>query len=126
LLKQILHLQQTILMQICKKHFNKLGETWGQLKEQVGKYQAELSCKQEVTDGYDVIIATTQFEKATLNIRVVFNSDKRISGLFFQPDESVSTVKYEVPAYVDMGRVIEEEIVIGEGDWALPGTLAFP
>ncbi|KJS84278.1 MAG: hypothetical protein JM58_11290 [Peptococcaceae bacterium BICA1-8] len=105
---------------------DKLGEIWGQLKDQVGAYQDELSRKQEVTDGYDVIIVTTQFEKSPLNIRMVFNSDKRISGLFFQPAESASAARYEVPAYADMDKVIEEEIVIGEGEWALPGTLTFP
>ena len=73
---------------------DKLGEIWGQLKDQVGAYQDELSRKQEVTDGYDVIIVTTQFEKSPLNIRMVFNSDKRISGLFFQPAESASAARY--------------------------------
>lgn len=105
---------------------DKLGQIWGQLKDQVGAYQNELSRKQEVTDGYDVIIVTADFEKSPLNIRMVFNSDKRISGLFFQPADSASTAEYEVPAYVDMNQVIEEEVVIGEGDWALPGTLTFP
>jgi len=105
---------------------DKLGEIWGQLKSQVGAYQKEISRKQEVTNGYDVIIATTQFKKAPLNIRIVFNSDKQISGLFFQPAESANAGKYELPAYVKMDQIVEEDIVIGEGDWALPGTLTFP
>jgi hypothetical protein len=105
---------------------DKLAEIWGQLLSQVGPYQKEISRKQEVSEGYDVIIVTTQFEKSPLNIRVVFNADKRISGLFFQPAESANAEEYTAPAYAAMDKIVEKEIVIGEGDWALPGTLTLP
>jgi hypothetical protein len=105
---------------------NKLAELWGQLKEQVGAYQNEISRTQDVTDGYDVIMITTQFEKSPLNIRVVFNADKRIAGLFFQPATAASDNLYEIPAYADLTKLTEKDIIVGEGDWALPGTLTLP
>lgn len=107
---------------------DKLGDLWEQLLSQVGPYQNEISRKQETSEGYDVVIATVKFEKSPLNIRMVFNSDQRIAGLFFQPaeDTAVETPPYEVPNYADLERIEEREVVIGEGEWALPGTLTLP
>lgn len=107
---------------------DKLGDVWAQLLSQVGPYQNEISRKQETSEGYEVIIATVKFEKSPLNIRMVFNDDHRISGLFFQPaeDAAVVTPPYVAPNYADLNRIEEREVVIGEGDWALPGTLTLP
>jgi len=107
---------------------DKLGDLWEQLLSQVGPYQNEISRKQETSEGYEVIIATVKFEKSPLNIRMVFNADQRIAGLFFQPaeDVAVDTPPYEAPNYAALDRIEEREIVIGEGAWALPGTLTLP
>lgn len=107
---------------------DKLEDLWEQLLSQVGPYQNEIGRKQETSEGYEVIIATVKFEKSPLNIRMVFNDDHRISGLFFQPAEeaAVETPAYEVPNYAAPERIEEREIVIGKGDWALPGTLTLP
>lgn len=105
---------------------SKLEAVWIQLKGQVGVYGSELGRKQEVSQGYDVITVMTKFEKAPINIRVVFNRDRRISGLFFQPAESAGASGYLVPEYAAMDKLIEKEILVGDGEWALPGTLTLP
>lgn len=104
----------------------KLGQTWTQLKGQVGPYQHENSRRQETAQGYDVINIDSQFERAALNIRVVFGADKRIAGLFFQPARDFGAEAYQPPAYARMDQVVEKEMVVGTGEWALPGTLTLP
>lgn len=107
---------------------DKLKGIWEQLLSQVGSYQSELSRVQETSEGYEVIIVTVKYEKSPLKIRMVFNADNRISGLFFQPaeDVAVETPPYEAPSYAVTGRFEEREVMIGSGDWALPGTLTLP
>jgi len=104
----------------------KLGQTWTQVKEQAGPYKHEIGRQQETTQGYEVININSQFEKAALNIRVVFNADKRIAGLFFAPGQSANGGNYQPPGYARMDQVVEQEVVVGAGEWALPGTLTLP
>ncbi len=105
-----------------------LKTAWAQVIDQAGGYRSELSRTQEESDGYDVVIATTQFEKAALNIRMVFDSDQRMAGLFFQPATSPTstTAAWQPPAYADTARVAEADVTIGEGQWQLPGTVTTP
>ncbi len=71
---------------------------------------------------------TTQFEKANIDIQVVFNSQGQISGLFFKPasDSEAAPAAYAAPEYVDNQKFTETEVTVGSGEWALPGTLTLP
>ena len=64
---------------------NKLKETWEALLAQVGPYKNELGKRVEEIQGYNAVFVTTQLEKAKINIRVVFNGNKEVAGLFFEP-----------------------------------------
>jgi len=57
---------------------------------------------------------------------VVFNKDGKISGLNFQPAATPTPAAYIQPAYVDTSKFTEEEVTVGSGKWALPGTLTLP
>lgn len=105
---------------------NTLAETWETLLEQVGQYEGEVSKRTEEADGYDVVIATTKFQNAFIDIRVVYNSDKRISGLWFQPAQETDDSAYSSPSYVQPGLFSESEVVIGTDPWKLPGILSVP
>ncbi|MEW5786169.1 MAG: DUF3887 domain-containing protein [Bacillota bacterium] len=63
----------------------KLDQTWQVLLNQVGPYVGAVEKRTDVAEGYDVVFITTEFEKEMLIIRVVFDSDKRIAGLWFNP-----------------------------------------
>ncbi len=64
---------------------DKLKETWQAVLAQVGSYKSVTEKKTQKIQGYDAVFVTTQFEKAKINIRVVFDSDKKVAGLFFEP-----------------------------------------
>lgn len=101
----------------------KLTETWQGLLLQVGAFDGEIGNRLEKIQGYDVVFVTTQFEKELIDIRVVFNSDRRIAGLFFEPAQGSG---YTVPPYANPELFTEREVKVGSGEWELPGTLTMP
>ena len=63
----------------------KLQQVWLSLVAQAGPFVEQVGTRKEKILQYDVIFVTCKFEKAALDAKVVFNSDKQISGLFFVP-----------------------------------------
>ncbi len=100
----------------------KLEETWDLVEGQVGPFQSWSRTITGETQGYDYVLVTTTFENAVLDIRVVFDSDRRIAGLFFQPHQNTD----EVEAASLPAGLVEQEISLGEGEWVLPGTVTVP
>ena len=99
---------------------------WDQLIAQVGKYQGRGSASVAPNKEYLVASVPANFEKQALIINVVFNKDGKISGLNFQPAATPTPAAYIQPAYVDTSKFTEEEVTVGSGKWALPGTLTLP
>jgi uncharacterized protein len=102
-----------------------LKEIWAQLLLQVGAYQEQLSTRTLEQDGYLAVIVTTQFEKAPIDIRVVFDAAGQMAGLFFAAAAPPSSA-YNPPGYVDTDAFQETEVTVGSGEWELPGTLTLP
>jgi hypothetical protein len=107
---------------------SKLEEVWGQLTAQVGAYQRQIETQQDELQGYRRVHVISQFENANIDVLVVFNSEGQISGLFFSPAEGSSAApqSYQPPDYVDSSLFTEQEVTVGAGKWALPGTLTLP
>jgi hypothetical protein len=63
----------------------KLQEVWTALIGQVGGYKRQIGTRTETVDQYDVVYVTCEFERASINIKVVFNKAGQIAGLFFLP-----------------------------------------
>ncbi len=105
-----------------------LKQTWEQLLEQAGAYQEQIDARAEEKGEYTSITVTTTFEKADVDIEVIFNDQGQISGLWFRPAESTqaSPAPYESPEYVDATGFTETDVTVGSGEWALPGTLTVP
>ncbi|NLZ39063.1 MAG: alpha/beta fold hydrolase [Firmicutes bacterium] len=112
----------TMLKELPEK---KLEEVWQTLLQQVGAFQTEISRKVEEMGQSQIVILTAQFELAPLDIRMTFNQDKRIIGLFFVPAVR-SESSYKPPAYGQPANFTETEVMIGEAEWQLPGTLTIP
>src|SRR5262249_48895994 len=83
----------------------------------------QVSLRREKVDTYDVVVITAQFAKTELDVRVTFTADGQVTGLFFAPAKPPS---YKSPAYVKRETFEDKEVQIGEGQWALPGTLSKP
>lgn len=102
----------------------KLQQTWETLIGQVGPFQSQLGMRRQNVQQYDVVFVTCKFEKDTLDIKVVLNSSGQIAGLYFVPP--ASKVQYVPPSYVQQGSFSESAVTVGDGEWALPGTLTLP
>lgn len=100
----------------------KLEQTWDAVEGQVGPFQGWSRTTAGESQGYAYVLVTSSFENAVLDIRVVFDDDSRIAGLFFQPHQDSD----EVEAASLPAGLAEREISLGEGEWVLPGTVTLP
>jgi fermentation-respiration switch protein FrsA (DUF1100 family) len=101
---------------------DKLAAIWKDVQKQVGAFKKQAGARTEKLDKYEIVIVTCEFEKTSLWARVVFDRQGRITGLRFMPPE----VEYKAPAYVKKDTFHDTEVTVGDGDWALPGTLSLP
>lgn len=62
-----------------------LRAAWEGLLLQAGPYQKQLRKRVEKQAGYDVVLVTCQFERKPLDIKVVYDSQKRVTGLWYLP-----------------------------------------
>lgn len=63
----------------------KLHAAWDELLGMAGPYQKRLSSRQTSQAGYDVVFVTCQFEKKPMDLKVVYDSDKLVTGFFYVP-----------------------------------------
>jgi uncharacterized protein len=101
-----------------------LRELWTTLKAQAGAYKKPLATRTEKVSNYDVIVVTCEFEKMPIDVKIVFDNQKRISGLFYLPVEKPKA--FPPPDYVNRDSFIEKEVTVGTGEWPLPATLTLP
>lgn len=102
----------------------KLKEVWRSIKGKVGSFKKQIRVRTETLPKFEIVFVTCEFEKATFDIKVVFNKKKQIAGLWFVPTQS--KVEYKPPAYANSDSFQEKDVVVGSGEWAMPGTLSLP
>lgn len=100
----------------------KLKESWEGLTAQAGDLIQIGVLQSAEMEGHRIVSVRCQFEGATIDVQVVFNSKGHISGLSFIPSQT----EYHPPSYVDTSTFREVEVTIGEDKWAVPGTLTIP
>lgn len=106
----------------------KLEELWVTLQEQTGTFEKQGNTRLETEQNYQIVYVNCRFGLGALDVKVVFNQKGQISGLFFQPaaDTTALAPEYVTPAYADVNAFHEEEVIVGSGEWQLPGTLTLP
>jgi dienelactone hydrolase len=109
---------------------DKLAEAWKAVVGQVGAFKTQLAVRQEKISGYDAVLVTCEFALYTVDIKVVFNNQKQVTGLFFLPSSTQPPAKpasaFKTAAYVNPDSFTEKEVTVGSGQWALPATLSLP
>lgn len=104
----------------------KLAEIWTSLQSQLGAFKKRTGLRTEKQGPFDFVLATTEFEHATVDLKVVLDASGHIGGFFIVPPSGANPVEYAPPAYVNKAAFSEREVTVGSGDWALPGTLTVP
>ncbi len=69
----------------------KLRTIWTSLINQTGKLQEELSDTTIQYNGYEIVLVTCKFEKTVLDVKVIFDKESKIAGLFFAPHREIAT-----------------------------------
>jgi dienelactone hydrolase len=102
----------------------KMEEVWKSIVQQVGPFKEVKGVWTESLPKYDIVYVTCQFEKALLDVKVVFDQNKKIAGQFFVPPKS--SKEFHPPEYVDEDLFSEKEVTLGVPGWQLPGILSIP
>jgi len=102
----------------------RLKETWDALLDQVGGFKDIVNIRTDTQSGYNRVFVTCNFEKAAIDVLVVYDAEEKIAGLFFQP--ASASAGYEAPGYADPSRFTETGVAVGTGQKSLPGTLTMP
>jgi len=102
---------------------DQLREAWESLPPKAGAFREIVEVTMIRKGKYDVAVVTCRFEKGQLDVKVVYNPESKISGLWFSP---TTPVEGPPPTYADRKKFTEEEVTVGAGWWALPGTLTVP
>jgi dienelactone hydrolase len=100
----------------------KLQETWINTIAEAGALLQMNPTRTSEMEGYNIVIIRCDFQRAIIDVQVVFNKQGQISGLNFIPTNR----EYHAPDYVDKSAFHEVDVTIGEGKWALPGILTLP
>ncbi len=91
------------------------------LQSQVGAFKKQGKTRQEKKPPYEIVFVTCEFEKATIEVRLVFDSGGKVAGLSFVPPQSNTP-----PPYSRKDSFTESAVTVGSGEWSLPGTLTMP
>lgn len=103
---------------------SQLQTIWESITGSIGALEKITSVRHDSGGGYDIVFVTCKFANASLDARVVFDRQGRITGLFFVP--STAPRAYENPAYVDPSSFEDQEVSFGMPPWTLTGTLSRP
>ena len=103
---------------------DKLKEVWDSLVEKIGRLKFKGMDRIQKIDEYDAVFVKCRFERGEIDTKVVFDRNKKISGLFFLPPEVKE--KSKPPAYAIPERFREAAVEVGTGSWKLPGLLTTP
>lgn len=105
---------------------SKLEEIWKSLLASHGAFQRQRAIRTEKEPPYDVAFVTCEFEKAVIDLKIVFDSKRQIAGFFLHPSAPPGSGSYKPPGYAKPDSFQEKEVTVGAGDWVLPGTVTIP
>jgi len=100
----------------------KLQETWINAIAEAGALLQLNQPRTAEMEGYKIVIIRCDFQRVIIDVQVVFNKQGQISGLNFIP----TNMEYHAPDYVNKSAFHEADVTIGDGKWAVPGTLTVP
>lgn len=112
------HLFDTVISN--KLPQNQLNVIWSGLQSQAGKFKGYLPARLEE----NIVYTPCEFEHISLDLKLVFNNQKKITGFYFVPAKSAAS--YQKPAYDENTTYITKDIFVTTKNFSLPGILTLP
>lgn len=100
-----------------------LGGLWAAYAQVYGTVAKQLAKTESSNAVHDNVKFTYQTDKAAIAYTVRLNHKGEVDDLYIEP---ASPSAYQAPKYDNPSAYKEEEVTIGEGAFALPGTLTLP
>ncbi len=94
---------------------------WEKIPNYVGEFKSYDNVRSEKQDTLEIVLMTCAFEKTKLDLKLVYNTPKKIVGIFFQPVKSKAV--YNVPEYYRVEKLYETKLELKTGDYKMPGML---
>ena len=85
-----------------------LQETWAAVVSSVGKYESQAAVRHQAAGQYDIVFVNCKFAKTSLVVRVVFDKQQKIAGLFFAPVSEAQ--EHKLAAYVDPHAFADSDV----------------
>jgi hypothetical protein len=63
---------------------NQVEEMWSAIQVRYGQYQKQIGVRQTTEQGFDCVYVTCAFEKQNIDIKVVFDGEQKVAGLWFK------------------------------------------
>jgi len=106
----------------------KVKEVWENLLGLAGPYRGQIRRESEVKETYFIVLVTCEFEHKNINIKVVLDRSRKITGFWYLPDtrQKSTSWSYAAPPYAAPDRFVEREVLLGETPGQLPGVLCLP
>jgi dienelactone hydrolase len=105
---------------------DQLKQIWLSLPVQLGAAKGRGEPRSTTRDGTRIVTVPLMFENATLNASLSFEPDDRISGFLLRPAAPPAAAAVPAPPVPEGANYREVELRVGDGDTALPATLALP
>lgn len=101
---------------------DKLKAVWESLPAQVGKARGRGEAAVSTQNGTTMVQIPLHYEKAELMATFAIDGAGKIAGFVVQPAQAAAPV----PAVAADAAYLERELMVGDGERALPATLALP
>lgn len=101
---------------------DKLKAVWESLPAQVGKATGRGEAEVSAQGGATIVKIPLHYEKAGLVATFAIDGDGKIAGFVVQPAQTAAPA----PAVAADAPYVERDFMVGDGERALPGTLALP
>jgi hypothetical protein len=95
-----------------------LRTSWEGIIAQLGAFKSRGAGQEQPRGAYVAVTVQCEFERAKVDVIVVFSASGQIAGLQMRPPASATP--YAAPAYVVSTAFKEREVTVGAGEWARP------
>ncbi len=108
-----------------------LRGAWESVLEQAGAFKQVRDPRVTTKGEYQIVVLPAEFERASVDIQVVFNGSGQMAGFNVRPASATGAAPapagaFSDASYVSRERFSERDVTVDAGGWPLPGVLAIP